>query len=99
MAQFPITGVNQDRYQTAGRRMIQTYPAEGQPVVAQVAQLRDCLSVGFPGKRHTIKQLEFQPLRLLTDRLQVRVLPGEPTSILSTHCNATEHSVASQKVD
>jgi DinB family len=32
----------------------------------------------FPGKRHTIKHLEFQPFRLLTEGLQVRVLPGEP---------------------
>jgi hypothetical protein len=32
----------------------------------------------LPGKRHTIKHLGFQPFRLLTEMLEVRILPGEP---------------------
>jgi hypothetical protein len=35
----------------------------------------------FPGKRHTIKHLGFEPLRLLTEMLEVRILPGEPTPL------------------
>src|ERR1700739_3015631 len=37
-------------------------------------------------KRHRTRHLEFYTPRLLTDRLQVRVLPGEPTSIRATRC-------------
>jgi hypothetical protein len=34
-------------------------------------------------KRHQIGQLDLRSFRLLTDRLWVRILPGEPTSSFS----------------
>ena len=43
-------------------------------------------------KRHQIGQLGFRSFRLLTDRLQVQILPGEPTSDFSVIWMSREHS-------
>src|SRR5712692_10475277 len=51
------------------------------PAWVQVwVQLKNEKWLPISRKRHQIGHLDFRSFRLLTDRLQVQILPGEPTS-------------------
>ncbi len=62
-------------------------------------QLRKEKWLPISRKRHQIGQLDFRSFRLLTEMLQVRVLPGEPNSFLSITSMKQEYSVLSRKVE
>jgi hypothetical protein len=67
-------------------------------VGAGVGATKEGKMAPFSRKRHQIGHLDFGSFRLLTDRLQVQILPGEPTPDFSIIWISREHSVFHRKI-
>ena len=63
--------------------LLQQRASRGRKFVAQVAQLRGRFQNGCAGKQQTRRHLGFATSSLLTEGLQVRVLPGEPNFLFN----------------